>query len=57
MSLWYDLVDWLGGWPFEVSRPDDVVREFGARGFRAAKVLCVGNRPGCNEFVFERRDG
>src|SRR5690606_5488054 len=25
MSRWYDLVDWVGGWPFEVARPEEVI--------------------------------
>ena len=28
MSVWHDLVDWCGGYPFEVARPEDVFRHF-----------------------------
>jgi 2-polyprenyl-6-hydroxyphenyl methylase/3-demethylubiquinone-9 3-methyltransferase len=54
MSLWYDMVDWLGGWPFEVSRPDDIVNFYTARGFTTRELRTVGRRQGCNEFVFFR---
>jgi 2-polyprenyl-6-hydroxyphenyl methylase/3-demethylubiquinone-9 3-methyltransferase len=54
MSLWYDMIDWLGGWPFEVSRPSDIVAFCESSGFEALKVIAVGNRPGCNEFVFRK---
>ncbi|MEO1527264.1 MAG: class I SAM-dependent methyltransferase [Planctomycetota bacterium] len=30
MSAWHDWVDWVGGLPFEVARPDDVVAELSA---------------------------
>jgi SAM-dependent methyltransferase len=54
MSVWYDLLDWLGGYPFEVSRPDEIVNFYKARGFRLRTVKDVGRRLGCNEYVFER---
>jgi 2-polyprenyl-3-methyl-5-hydroxy-6-metoxy-1,4-benzoquinol methylase len=57
MSLWYDMVDWLGGWPFEVARPDDIVAFYGARGFEPRRLRTVGKRAGCNEFVFQRVHG
>jgi len=34
MSLWYDMIDWLGGYPFEVARPEDVFTYFRNAGFR-----------------------
>lgn len=51
MSLWYDMIDWLGGWPFEVSRPADVLGFLAARDFTPLRVVTVGRRSGCNEFV------
>lgn len=54
MSLWYDMVDWLGGYPFEVATPDDVTRFLAERGFDAQTVKTCGRRHGCNEFVFKR---
>lgn len=55
MSLWYDMIDWLGGWPFEVARPEDVLRFGSERGFDIVTERRVGRRLGCNEFVFLRR--
>lgn len=52
MSMWYDLKDWLGGYPFEVARPADVIAFFQDRGFRLEKARTVGRRNGCNEFLF-----
>jgi SAM-dependent methyltransferase len=53
MHGWYDLVDWVGGWPFEVARPEELFRYLRDRGFRLTElVTCSGH--GCNELVFER---
>jgi 2-polyprenyl-3-methyl-5-hydroxy-6-metoxy-1,4-benzoquinol methylase len=54
MSFWTDISDWLGGYPFEVAKPCDVTAFLEARKFRKARVLSVGRRHGCNEFVFIR---
>lgn len=53
MSLWHDLIDWIGGYPFEVARPGEVVRFYREKGFVLweLKTTC---RLGCNEFVFLR---
>jgi len=52
MSRWHDLVDWIGGYPFEVARPEQVFEFYQARGFRLAALRTCGGRMGCNEFVF-----
>lgn len=55
MSRWYDLVDWLGGYPFEVAKPQTIIDLFKKRGFSLETVKRVrGNRQGCNEFIFRR---
>ncbi|MEB3222882.1 MAG: class I SAM-dependent methyltransferase [Candidatus Sericytochromatia bacterium] len=52
MSVWRDLLDWLGGYPFEVSRPEQVLRFYRPRGFQLIGLTTAGGRHGCNEFVF-----
>jgi 2-polyprenyl-6-hydroxyphenyl methylase/3-demethylubiquinone-9 3-methyltransferase len=54
MSLWHDMLDWLGGYPFEVARPEAVFHFFQERGFTLAELKTCGGRMGCNEFVFTR---
>lgn len=54
MNPWYDLLDWLGGYPFEVSKPEDVFNFYSNKGYRLKKLKTVGGRFGCNEYVFER---
>lgn len=52
MSPWRDVVDWVGGYPFEVAKPDELIDFFGARGFQLTKLISVGGGHGCNELVF-----
>ncbi len=54
MSLWHDMIDWLGGYPFAVATPDAIVAFHRERGFAPLRVGTCGRRHGCNEFVFER---
>ena len=54
MSRWHDYVDWIGGYPFEVAKPEEIFDFFLARGFRLAKLKTCGGLHGCNEFVFGR---
>jgi 2-polyprenyl-6-hydroxyphenyl methylase/3-demethylubiquinone-9 3-methyltransferase len=53
MSVVRDWIDWLGGYPFEVAKPAEVVEFEKRRGFtadRARTTTSLGN----NEFVFRR---
>jgi 2-polyprenyl-6-hydroxyphenyl methylase/3-demethylubiquinone-9 3-methyltransferase len=53
MSRWHDLIDWVGGYPFEVATPDAVFDFYRERGFRLDRLV-TSRGPGCNEFVFSR---
>lgn len=55
MHWWYDLVDWIGGWPFETARPEEVIRFLQERGFELRDLRTCGGGLGCNEFLFERK--
>lgn len=54
MHVWYDLVDWIGGYPFEVAKPEEVFRCVRNRGFELIELTTCGGGLGCNEFVFRR---
>ncbi len=56
MSRWHDLIDWVGGYPFEVATPDEITDFCIARGFRLRRLRTVGGGLGCNEYVFELPD-
>jgi 2-polyprenyl-6-hydroxyphenyl methylase/3-demethylubiquinone-9 3-methyltransferase len=54
MSAVRDWFDWLGGYPFEVSKPEEVFRFFDKLGFQLVNLRTVGGGLGCNEFLFSR---
>lgn len=54
MNFWHDVRDWVGGWPFETSTPEQVFDFCRARGFELRTLRTVGGKSGCNEFVFQR---
>lgn len=51
MSKWRDVVDWVGGYPYEAAKPDAIFEFYRQRGFALVKLKCAGGL-GCNEFVF-----
>ena len=54
MSIWYDVRDWVGGYPFEVAKPDEVVGFLRARDFELLRLRTVAGQHGCNEYVCRR---
>ncbi len=54
MSRWRDFIDWVGGYPYEVSTPDEIFDFFTARGFTLTRLNCGRVGLGCNQFVFIR---
>jgi SAM-dependent methyltransferase len=55
MSVWHDLVDWVGGYPFEVAKPEEVFDFYRQRGFELVRLKTRGGGLGCNEYVFVRK--
>jgi 2-polyprenyl-3-methyl-5-hydroxy-6-metoxy-1,4-benzoquinol methylase len=53
MSVWHSLVDWVGGYPFEVAKPEEIFDFYKRLDFLLTKLKTRGG--GCNEFVFLRR--
>ena len=54
MSPWRDVVDWVGGYPFEVAKPEEIFDIYSVRGFRLEKLSTCAGGLGCNEFVFRK---
>ena len=54
MDYWRDLHDWLGGYPFEVAKPESIFEFYKKEGFHLLKLRSCGGRSGCNEFVFTK---
>jgi 2-polyprenyl-6-hydroxyphenyl methylase/3-demethylubiquinone-9 3-methyltransferase len=54
MSRLHDLLDWVGGYPFEVATVESIERYCSDRGFALEKVITT-TKLGCNQFCFRRR--
>lgn len=53
MSRVRDLIDWVGGYPFEVAAPDKLFDFYHTRNFTLERLTTCGGS-GCNEYVFCR---
>ena len=53
MSAWHDLKDWIGGYPFEVAKPEEIFDFCKRRGFRLERLITCGGGLGCNQYVFQ----
>jgi 2-polyprenyl-6-hydroxyphenyl methylase/3-demethylubiquinone-9 3-methyltransferase len=56
MDFWYDVIDWLGGYPYEYADRESVVRFVQPLGFQVELVVRPRVPTGCNEFVLKRSD-
>ena len=54
MSSYYDLIDWVGGYPFEVATPEFVFDFYRNKNYKLEKLKTCGKGYGCNEFVFTK---
>jgi len=52
MDRKHDLIDWVGGYPFEVAKPEEVFDFYRKRGFSLEGLATCGGSLGCNEFLF-----
>ena len=52
MNIYHDWVDWVGGYPFEVAKPEEIFNFFRKRDFQLQYLKTVGGGYGNNEYVF-----
>jgi 2-polyprenyl-6-hydroxyphenyl methylase/3-demethylubiquinone-9 3-methyltransferase len=55
MTAFRDLIDWVGGLPFEVAKPEQIYDFYYKRGFVLERMKTCGGGIGCNEFVFTKK--
>lgn len=55
MDFWHDVVDWVGGYPYEYAAPQEVEAFVRSLGFDLQNFVPAQVPTGCNEFVFKRR--
>lgn len=54
MDFYYDVVDWIGGYPYECARPQEIIDFLHARGFQLRALYPAALPTGNNEFVFRK---
>ena len=52
MSVLHDWFDWLGGFPFEVARVEEIFRFVKAKGFVLGDLVTTRSGYGNNQFLF-----
>ncbi len=55
MTFRTDVIDWLGGYPYEYASIGAIVRVIETNGFQTKKVVPTAGWTGCNQFVFHRK--
>lgn len=56
MSPKHDVIDWVGGYPFEVAKPEEIFNFFHDRGYSLDKLYTAGGGHACNQYVFRKVD-
>lgn len=54
MDFYYNVVDWVGGHPYEYATRESIVSAVAGLGFSAVRVIPAIVPTGCNQFVFRR---
>ncbi|MCP9455884.1 MAG: class I SAM-dependent methyltransferase [Nitrospira sp.] len=54
MDFFYDVVDWVGGYPYEYASIDEVKEIVGSMGFECLRAVAAQVPTGCNEFLFKK---
>lgn len=52
MSFYHDVIDWVGGYPYEYASKDEIINYLEKKGFKCSKFVKPVVPTGCNEFVF-----
>ena len=55
MDFYYNVVDWVGGYPYEYGSREEIVAMMLPLGFTLQKFVAAEVPTGCNEFVFKRK--
>ncbi len=56
MNEYTDLIDWVGGYPFEYVAPEKIITFYLNRGLELKKLMAPGRKyGGCNQYLFVKR--
>ncbi len=54
MDFYFDIIDWLGGYPYEYATKNEVIGFVQKRGFKCLRCVPANVPTGCNEFIFQK---
>jgi 2-polyprenyl-6-hydroxyphenyl methylase/3-demethylubiquinone-9 3-methyltransferase len=54
MDFYFDVIDWVGGYPYEYATKDEITKYVGNLGFKCLRCIPAAVPTGCNEFVFQK---
>jgi len=54
MDFWFDVIDWVGGYPYEYATPRQVEAFVTSASFQLRRSVPAEVPTGCNEFVFNK---
>lgn len=54
MDFYYNVIDWVGGYPYEYATRDEITSRLQPLGFEFRRFVQAQVPTGCNEFVFQR---
>jgi len=52
MDFWHDMIDWMGGYPYEYASAKEIEDFIVPKGFELRNTTLCETPTGCNEFVF-----
>ncbi len=56
MNFYYDIIDWLGGYPYEYANIKEITDYIEKMNFKTIKVKAAQVPTACNEYIFERTE-
>ncbi len=56
MDFFYDVVDWIGGYPYEYASIAAIQEIMERKGFVCVRIIPALVPTGCNQFVFQKRE-
>ena len=57
MDFLHNVVDWIGGYPYEYASINEITKFITVLGFETLKINPASVPTGCNEFVFRKNKG
>jgi 2-polyprenyl-3-methyl-5-hydroxy-6-metoxy-1,4-benzoquinol methylase len=52
MDFWFDVIDWLGGYPYEYASAEEMQKQVSELAYSCTRTTSPAAPTGCNEFVF-----